>query len=360
MRVAVFGGGNGAFATAGDLALRGHDVVLCEAPEMRESIDPLRGTHGIDVEALPATGLPSGHATLTGVTTDPGEALAHADVALLVVPSFAHARFAAMIAPALRRTHALLVAPGNLWGALRIRRQLTGLGAPAGVLVGEAECMMYAVRKLSPTAVRIRGFKHRLGVAAVECARSGELLERFLPLYPTLRQLDNVVQTGLGNVNPFLHPPILLSNLGRMIEGASWRFYVDGVSPAVAAIIQRLDEERIAVTRALNVSLVPLRDLLLMWYGPEGAAGETLHAVIHTVPGYQYSMSPSSLATSRYLLEDIPFGLVPFVRLASFASVRVPIAAALVALAQSIVGDPDQLAGPGGIEESDALSAVIA
>ncbi len=334
MNVAVLGGGNGAFAAAADLSLRGHQVSLCEVPELAPSLAGLRKSGTIDVDALPTTGLQCGTARLRLVTDDPGRALADCQVALLIVPSFALRRFADFVAGALRHDHVLLLMPGNLWGAYRVAARLRASGAPAGVLVGEAECMVYAARKTGANAVAIRGYKHHLGVAAADANRSGELHARLEALYPTVRQLGSVLQTGLNNVNPFFHPLILLCNLGLAEASPPRRFYAEGVSPIVALLIERLDEERLAVGRALGVSLPPLRDLLLRWYAHEGAAGESLHAVLHSVPAYRHSLFPPSLATSRYLLEDVPFGLVPFLWLARRLAVPTPLCETLIALAE--------------------------
>jgi len=336
MNVAVLGGGNGAFAAAGDLALRGHCVTLCEAPAFFHHLREVRGSGTLHVEALPTTGLPSGRAQLALVTDDAAAALREAQVVLVIVPSYAMGFFADFVAPALRSHHLLLLMPGNLWGAYRAAARVQATSAPAGVLVGEAECLIYAARKTGDGGVTIRGYKKHLGVAAANAGRTAELHERLLPLYPDLRRLDSVLQSGLNNVNPFFHPVILLSNLGLVGAPQPRRFYVEGVSDTVARLIERLDGERLALGSTLGVALPSLRELLLLWYAHEGAAGDSLHAVIQSVPAYRHSLFPLELATTRYLLEDIPFGLVPFTQLATRAGVPVPLAAAVVGFAVQV------------------------
>ena len=331
MNVTVLGGGNGAFAAAGDLTLRGHQVTLCEVPAMAAAIDELRRTRTIVVNAMPGTGLPSGPATIARVTDDATVALDGAELIIVVVPAFAHAPFARFVARALRVDQPVLLMPGNLWGGFRFHAYLIDAGAPRDALVGETECMVYAARRTGPVGVAIRGYKHHLGIAWLEHAQSEEMLARVRALYPTARLLGNVVEAGLNNVNPFFHPLILLSNLGLAGLPDARRFYVDGVSAPVARLIEILDAERREVAEALEISLPTLRDLLLLWYGHEGARGESLFQVIHSVPAYQHSFFPHDVSTSRYLLEDVPFGLVPLLRLAGRAGVAAPLTGALVA-----------------------------
>jgi opine dehydrogenase len=155
-------------------------------------------------------------------------------------------------------------------------------------------------------------------------------------VYPTVRVLGSVVEAGLNNVNPFFHPLILLSNLGLAGLPDPRRFYTDGASGPVARLIETLDDERLRVAAAVGVSVPPLRELLVQWYGHEGAGGDSLYEVMHSVPAYKHSLFPRELSTSRYLLEDVPFGLVPFLRLAGRARVTVPLTSALVAHAYAV------------------------
>ena len=77
-------------------------------------------------------------------------------------------------------------------------------------------------------------------------------------LYPGLVRTGSVLEAGLNNANPVIHPPITILNGARIEnEGDSTFFYKDGVSPAVARLIQKLDEERMALLRALGYQAQP-------------------------------------------------------------------------------------------------------
>lgn len=76
--------------------------------------------------------------------------------------------------------------------------------------------------------------------------------------FPGIEPVKSVLQAGLGNGNPVIHPPISLLNGARFEnEGAKMFFYADGVSPTVAALIKKLDEERMALCAAMGYEPVP-------------------------------------------------------------------------------------------------------
>ncbi len=77
-------------------------------------------------------------------------------------------------------------------------------------------------------------------------------------LYPGLVRSATVLEAGLNNANPIIHPPITILNAARIeVEGDNMFFYRDGVSPTVARLIRKLDEERMALLRALGYPAQP-------------------------------------------------------------------------------------------------------
>ena len=74
-KVTVIGGGNGAFATAADLTIRGNQVTLFELPRFAAGLSEVIEKGGIEMEAYANNGLTGGFAKLHKITTDIGEAL---------------------------------------------------------------------------------------------------------------------------------------------------------------------------------------------------------------------------------------------------------------------------------------------
>ena len=117
-RVTVLGGGNTAFSVAANLTLRGVEVALCEIAGFESMLAPIRQTQEIHLAGVAA----KGPAKVHRVTADFGEALAFSDLALLIVPAYAHSPFAEACAPHLKPGQTVVLMPGTL-GALEFAQK---------------------------------------------------------------------------------------------------------------------------------------------------------------------------------------------------------------------------------------------
>ena len=106
-RYTVIGAGNGGKAMAAHLALMGFETTLYNRTPAH--IEAIRQRRGIELESG-ETG-PRGFGQLALVTSDMKEALDHCDVAMVVVPSSAHAEVARSMAPHLRDGRLLFCIP---------------------------------------------------------------------------------------------------------------------------------------------------------------------------------------------------------------------------------------------------------
>ena len=78
------------------------------------------------------------------------------------------------------------------------------------------------------------------------------------------------------------------------------------MTPSVARVIDMLDAERLAVAEALGLSLMSLPEALSSaGLGPKGTTWQTLNGS----QTLTFIKGPTSLK-SRYLAEDIPYGLL--------------------------------------------------
>jgi opine dehydrogenase len=298
IRFAVIGAGNGGHAFTAHLALLGHPVQLWD-------VDPAR------VAALQARGSITASGELTGtarprlVTADIAQAVAGAEVILVVVPAVYHAGVAELLAPHLATDQVVVLNPGATGGALEVRHILGGHGKP--VTIAETNTLLYACRSSEPGAVHISGIKEQLTVGALPSSDLPRVLGLLNSALPQFRGVADVLHTSLDNINAMMHPLPTLLNAARCDTGAPFDYYTDGVSPSIADLVERLDRERMAVARAYGIDLVAISD----WYARSyPVTGVTLYERVHANPAYQGIRGPQTLDT-RYLFEDVPTGLVP-------------------------------------------------
>lgn len=328
LRVAVLGAGNGGLALAGYLSRQGHRVAL-----WNRSAERIAAVHVLGGVQLTLPGAAAVRARLAGATCRMGVALAGARHVLVTVPACAHADLARACTPHLRDGQTVLLLPGRTGGALEFRRVLRESGCRAEILLGEANTFPLAARAVGPAAV-VFGTKADVGAAALPATRTPELLAAWRPFLPMLSADGSVLHTGLANLGAILHPVITLSNAGRIRRGETFDFYTEGVTPPVAALLAAADAERLQVARAYGVAVASLRDWIAAAYGHRA---DTLLAAVAGNPAYVGIKAPVSLR-HRYLLEDVPTGLIPLIELGRAAGLAVPTLRGLVARARAVLG----------------------
>ena len=331
MRYTVIGAGHGGKAMAAHLALMGFPVTLYNRTADNVAVIKARG--GIELESY--EGGPRGFGQLALVTSDMREALDGADVVMVVTPSTAHADIAQAAAPCLRDGQIVVLHPGRTGGSFEFAHALKKSGCTANVVVSEAETLIYASRSEGPAQSRIFRIKESVPVAALPATRTPEVLEALAPAYPQFIDGTSVLHTGLNNMGAIFHPALTLLNAGR-IESTQgeFQFYIDGVTPTVARVLEVLDRERVTVASAIGIRARTGLEWLKMAYD---ATGADLHEAIHNQPGYYGIQAPPTL-NHRYITEDVPMSLVPIAALGQRYGVSVRGMDSIIRLGASSTG----------------------
>ncbi len=316
-KITIVGSGNGGSSQAAHLTLLGHDVTVYDLPEFGASIEEIQKAGGINMRVVASTGLPEGFAKIKRATTDIEEALSGATVVLVTVPSFAHPKMAEVCAPFLKSGQVVFISPGNLYAGIQFMQALRKAGNKSDVKLAEADCMVYAVRKEKTDkgpGVWIRGYKQNLGVAAFPSRDTDAVFRVLANIYPDLVKRNNILETGLSNVNPFVHIPIGLFNFGDIERKTELQLYYEALTPSIANVIEKMDAERMAFAEHKILKLLPLTELVMSWYGHQGMKGETIFELLRGNPAYHRAMLPTT-KEHRFFLEDVTYGLYPMIDL---------------------------------------------
>ena len=304
----VLGAGHGGKAMAAHLACMGAGVALWN--RTFEHIEIIKKRGGIELEN--PDGAPRSFGRIDLVTSDIAEALAYAQVIMVVLPSSAHADIAKAAAPYLRDGHIVILHPGRTLGALEFTKIVRDLGCTADVTVAEAETFIYASRSDGPAQARIFRIKEAVPLAALPASRNAMVLKAISPAYPQFIDGVDVLHTGLNNMGAIFHPALTLLNAGWIEHThGDYQFYIDGVTPSVARVLEVLDRERVTVASSVGIRARTSLEWLKLAYD---TSGEDLHEAIHNQPGYYGIKAPPTLK-HRYIFEDVPMSLVPMASL---------------------------------------------
>lgn len=333
MTCAVIGAGLGGVAVCANLGLAGSRMRLCDRDPAR--LTELRARGGIDVE-----GLVAGWAPLERVTTDLGEAVDGADVIIVCTGSHYHADVARGLAGLLRDGQIILLIQGGTGGALVVRRELARAGSTAAVDVAEMDNYPYSLGWPAQSRMRMTIKKRFLQVGALPASRIGAVMARLGPAFPEAVAAPSILHTGLTNMNATLHVVNMVGNIGRLEStGNAYRFYAEGYTPSIVRLLLALDGERLAVAKAFGVAVPGIHRWLTLTYGfDEPTLRETFHRLTHDPRGpYQWTPTPTSME-HKYVVEDVPCGLVAMAALGGAAGVPTPVISGLVAVASALTG----------------------
>ena len=330
--VAIIGAGIGGIYLAAQLGVAGFKLRLHDIDDTR--LADIRAFGGLDVE-----GEQGGFAVVELATTDLRSAIDGAEVIIILTGGNAQPTVARSLAPLLRDGQIVLLIQGNTGGSLLVRRTLDEAGCRADVAVAEMDNYPYSCRRLAPTRIRPIVAKRWLQIATFPGNRITEVHPRLSPLFPQTVAAPNALWTGLTNANAMLHVANCAANAARIEAGETYKFYAEGVTPAVARLYQAINRERVAVAAALGASVPSLEDWFERAYGVrEASLVETCRRLTYDSNGpYLATGTPSSL-DHKFITEDVPTGLIPMSALGAAVGVSTSAIDALVEVVRTMTG----------------------
>ncbi|MCF7938604.1 MAG: NAD/NADP octopine/nopaline dehydrogenase family protein [Spirochaetales bacterium] len=331
---AVIGTGNSGQAYAADISLKGYPVNLAEVPEFGSTLKAIEKKGGIEISGHAANGF----ARLNMITTNLQQAVAGVDIVIIGGSAFAHEPLSKQLLPFLEDGQFILFTSN--FGALRFKKWLRQSGRQVKVTPVETMSLPYAVRALEPGVVSCIGVKSELKTAALPGSRTGLFLEKIKPVFPEFTAADSVWFTSVNNLNPIVHPPMVLFNAGRIeaTKGRGWNLYAEGATESVARMMLGIDRERLELLHMISDYGQSFKQAFAAIYRDYDLEKPTLSETLMQSPihGNPDFPAPDKINT-RYLNEDIPFGLVPWVNLSRMWDRSMPNTEAMIQVASTML-----------------------
>jgi len=144
----------------------------------------------------------------------------------------------------------------------------------------------------------------------------------------------NVLAVTLSNINPIAHTAMALANFTRIERGEPWPQY-HYLTPAVARLIGAMDAERQAVAAAFGLKAASIEAHFQRSFDVPQTTLAEIAAELHRRRGGP--LGPASLDT-RFVHEDVPYGLAFNAALARIAGVAVPVTDATITTLSTLYG----------------------
>lgn len=356
MKVTICGAGNAAQTLAALLAGEGgHDVaVYAPLGEEAERLDRAMGAAGV---AADFAGGPARAGRPHLITAEPDAAGRDAEWVLLALPAFAHEAVLAALAPHLPE-HAYIGALPARGGFDWLAQAL--LPRHRGVLFG-LQTLPWACRIHDwGRRVQVLGVKAQVTLAARPAERAAAVASALGALIDVpLRPVENFLALTLANTGQIIHPGAMYGHFaawdGKPFAAEAIPHFYAALDEQTAGVLQAMSDEIQSVCRALEAQLpgldlhavAPLHRWLVDAYPGQIEDPRSLRAAFNSNRAYGGIRAPVREAAgggyepdfgSRYLTEDVPFGLLVTRGIAELAGVETPAISRVVGWAQERMG----------------------
>lgn len=332
-KITVIGAGNGGTSIAAWLSLKGCKVKLYD--KFESALTEIRNAKGI---LLKGKGI-RGFAPIEKATSNIEEALEGSSLIMVVTPAFAHAEIAKLCAPYLVNGQIIILNPGRTGGAIEFHKVATEVNPSASFTIAETQSLIFACRITGPAEATIYEIKRKMPVAAIPTSQTQKVANILSSYFPQIQAAQSVLETSLSNIGAIFHPTPTILNIARIEAKQEFEYYLQGISPCVSKILERLDSERIALASRMGLNVPSAKQWLQEVYGIPIKDSETLYEVIQKQKAYKGILAPKT-PDVRYITEDVPMSLVPLSELAKVFEIKTPVMDSIICLA-NIIHDCD-------------------
>jgi opine dehydrogenase len=323
MKIAVVGGGNGAYAAAADLSAQGHDVRMWRrntaALQSSLIVKDADGERSVSVRACQQV----------------EEALNGAELIVMPDPAFTQVDNAKRIAPHLTDGQVVFLPPGT-FGSYVMAKVIRDAGNNADFAFAETGTLPWLTRKHGPATAAITARATRLPTGVFPSRSHDQAFAVLKKAFPSVEPVEDALSGALMNAGPVIHPPLILMNAGPLEHFEKWDIHKEGTQPSIRRVTDALDAERIAAREALGYKAphFPLADHYKA-DGDEWMYGRKVHKKLTDSNDWRERIV---LTEHRYMREDVEYGLAFLVSVCEQAGVPCPVARGLLALGSAVLG----------------------
>ena len=297
MKVGIAGAGSVAMGTAALLHENGHEPMLW-SPSGEGTAALAGGGTLMANGAIDAAFRPRLAHDAQGLVRDN-------DVLVLALPAYGHKAVMDAVAPHVRNAQHVIISSHASFGAVYLMQLLDRRGVTAPITAWGTTAV--TARRQSGTEVRINTVRRRIDLCTVPDSQSRAGLEVGRRLFgDRFQPREGLLAISLSNLNPQNHLGIALANMTRMERGETWS-QGRNVTPNVGRLLEQLDQERLAIASALALDVRTIFEHFHLSYHIPVASISEMNQQMHAQGN---GGTGPATANSRYVTEDVPYGLV--------------------------------------------------
>jgi hypothetical protein len=344
----------------------GHALAVVASQNFEGDIDWLVGSEqkadllrrGMSADGLHSTGVITAVASrLRTISADPAQVIPNADMIMIVVPAFVHARVLRRIKPHISDSTTIGCLPTRGGFEFEASQLVPSAGGTRRRMFG-LQTLPWSTRVVTPgKVVNIGAAKAEVVLAALPAGDGAGIADRLSGILGTrVVATEGFLNLTLGNPGQFIHPGLMYGHF-RFWRGEEYdqdgipMLYADATDE-MGELVEGLSEDAIAVARAIEAGsdngvnleeVVPVHEWLKASYAHVTRDLKTVATCFRTGPitarkAPMIEIRPGRFVPNfgyRYLTEDVPFGLVITRAIAEIVHVKTPTIDAAIRWAQS-------------------------
>ncbi len=296
IRIGIAGAGAIAFGSAALLRQNGHVPTLW-SPSGAGTGALANGQDLVATGAIEARFAP-------GIATSAAQLAAENDVLLVALPAYGHKAVMDSLVPHVGLRHHVIVSSHASLGALYLAGKLSQRGLSVPITAWGTTAV--TGRRPSPTEVRVITVRSLVDLCTVPGTASEAELALCRRLFgDRFQPRDGLLAISLSNLNPQNHMGIALANMTRMERGEKWS-QGQNVTPNVGRLLEALDAERLAIAQALGLEVRTIFEHFHLSFHIPVASISEMNQQMHA---QGTGGTGPATADSRYVTEDVPYGL---------------------------------------------------
>jgi len=325
MKIGIVGAGSIGLASAVWTASRGYTPILWSPRE--------NGDVPVKAVRIESSGILESNVSVR-IAQNAQMLAACAQVILIAIPANGHKAVIDALLPYLRSGHIVIISSMASLSSLYLYE--AAIARNVSMTVASFGTTALTARRQDKHHVRIMTRRTSLGVSCLPISQRQKVLTLCESLFGHgFTPDENMLSTTLTNTNPVAHAPLALLNWTRIELGEHWPQY-QFMTPRVSAVIEQLDAERRVVAQAFGLTIRTIEQHFRHSFNTESDTLADIAAELHAKRGGP--PGPTDMKT-RFLSEDVPYGLVFTARLGKISQVPISATDAIVTLAGLVTRD---------------------
>ena len=297
LNVGLAGAGSIAFCTAALLCHNGHQATLW-SPSGARTVELAAGKALVSNNAVVGEFNPR-------VALSARQLAADNDILMLVLPGYGHKAVIDALVPHIEAHHTIIISSHVSLGALYLARELEKRDVCVPIIAWGTT--ITTGRQQSLCSVLVNTVRAQVDFCTLPATENASSLKLCQALFgDRFVKRNGLLAITLSNLNPQNHMGIALGNMSRMERGEQWS-QGQNVTPNIGALLEALDDERIAIADTLGLSVRTIFEHFHLSFHVPVASISDMNQLMHEQGN---GGTGPATADSRYVTEDVPYGLV--------------------------------------------------